>query len=264
MNGRRWLIVWCMALLLVAALPALAQDSQPATGPLDGILNFFGITPEMLEAASQPATAENDLGALLATLPQWRTEDGAFVIGPEDAPFTLVAFADWACPHCITYEQDTVTSFLRDYVATGQAAFEFRPFPTAGGDTTVAAIQLVECAETLQPGAFWASYSTLYDMAIAGAYNVDTIIQMLSSRLGVTRDDLVNCVINWSQNNDKPMQIQTDYDFALAAGVTGTPSVLVRFDGGEAQPLEWEGQVWNQGGVPLNILSAVVASVQPE
>lgn len=260
MNKRRWLIGFCVALMLLAALPALAQDANP----LDGILNFFGITPEMLEAASQPTSAENDLGALLATLPQWRTEDGAFVIGPEDAPFTLVEFADWACPHCITYERETVTAFLRDYVATGQAAFEFRPFPTAGGDTTVAAIQLVECAETLQPGAFWASYATLYEMAQAGVYNVDAILQMLSGRLGVTRDEIINCAVNWAENNDKPMQIQTDYDFAVAAGVTGTPSVLVRFDGGEAQPLEWEGQTWNQGGVPLNILSAVIASVQPE
>ncbi|MBL8145794.1 MAG: thioredoxin domain-containing protein [Anaerolineae bacterium] len=264
MNRRRWLTILCVALLLLVALPVLAQDPEPAAGPLDGILNFFGITPDMLEAASQPVSAENDLGALLATLPQWRTEDGAFVIGPEDAPFTLVEFADWACPHCITYERETVTTFLRDHVATGQAAFEFRPFPTAGGDTTVAAIQLLECAETLHPGAFWSSYTTLYEMAAAGAYNVDTIIQMLTSRLEVTRQDLVNCVMTWSENNEKPMQIQTDYEFALAAGVTGTPSVLVRFDGGEAQPLEWEGQTWNQGGVPLQILSAVIASVQPE
>lgn len=264
MNRRRWLIVVCVALVLLAALPALAQDAEATAHPLDGLWNFFGITPDMLEAANQPASAENDLGALLATLPQWRTEDGAFVIGPEDAPFTLVEFADWACPHCITYEQDTIETFLRDYVATGQAAFEFRPFPTAGGDTTVAAAQIVECAETLQPGAFWSSYVTLYDMAAAGVYSVDTILQTLTSRLGITREDLVNCAVNWTQNNEKPMQIQTDYAFAQAAGVTGTPSVLVRFNGGEAQPLEWEGQTWSQGGVPLEILSAVVASVQPQ
>jgi protein-disulfide isomerase len=263
MNRRRWLIVLAIAVWMLAALPALAQEAESTAQPLDGLWNFLGITSDQLQAVEQPA-ASDDPGALLASLPQWRTEDGAFVVGDENAPFTLIEFADWACPHCLTYEADTIQPFIRDYVATGQANFEFRPFPTAGRDTTVAAAQLAECAETLVPGGFWTSYATYYEMTNAGLWDVDTIIRALTSRLDVSRDDLVNCVVNWEQNSDQPMQIQTDYEFAVAANIGGTPSALVRFNGGEAEVLVWEGATFDQGGIPLDVLSAVVASVQPQ
>ena len=265
MNGRRWIGVVSLALLmLLLALPAMAQEATPEASPLAGLWSFLGITPDMLEANSGQAAATDDLGALLATLPQWRTEDGAFVVGEQDAPFTLIEFADFACPHCITYETDTIEPFLREYVATGQASFEFRPFPTAGGDATVAAAQLLECAELSQPGAFWAMYPVFYNMAESGAYSVETMFRVLTNQLGLAQADLIDCATNWDQNQEKPMQIMTDYELANSVGITGTPSVLVRFNGGEPEVLVWEGQTWNQGGVPLEILAEVVASVQPQ
>ncbi len=100
-------------------------------------------------------------------------------------------------------------------------------------------------------------------MTNAGVWDTDSILRALSSRLGLSRDDLINCAMTWDQNNEQPMQIQTDYEFAVAAGIGGTPSILVRFNGGEAEVLEWEGTTWDQGGAPLDVLTEVVASVQP-
>lgn len=266
MKTLRWLFLFGALLVMAAALPALAQDTEP-DHPLAGLWSFFGITGEMLDdaqTASHAAAAEGGLRELMATLPQWRTEDGAFVIGDADAPFTLVEFADWACPHCITYQQEVVDPFIVNHVATGQAAFEFRPFPTAGRDITVAAAQLAECAETFKPGAFWDLYPTLYEMAAQGVYSIENMFSMMTARLEITENELVACVVDWEQNHGSPQQIFADYEFATAMGINGTPAVLVRFNGGEAEVLEWAGTVFDQGGVPLEVLAEVVASVQPE
>ena len=105
-----------------------------------------------------------------STIPQSRGEDGAFILGDPNAPVTLIEFADFVCPHCVTYEA-TVSQFIKDYVATGQAKLEYRMFPTAGGDMTRFAGQIAECADDQRPGAFWEAYALLYDMARNGQYN---------------------------------------------------------------------------------------------
>ncbi|HYO87473.1 MAG TPA: thioredoxin domain-containing protein [Candidatus Limnocylindrales bacterium] len=257
------LLLLAGALMLGVALPAAAQDAAQAANPLQNLWNFFGINAEMVQNASAAADSGDSLQSVLAGLPQSRAEDGAFVVGDLDAPFTLVVFADWACPHCIVYETDVVEPFVREFVASGQAAFEFRPFPTAGGDTTVAAAQLAECAETFQPGAFWDSYATFFQMSNVGAYSVNTMLTTLTNRLGITQDELIACVVDWDTNHDVPMQLFTDYEFATAAGISGTPAVLVRMNGADAAVLTWNGQTYDQGGVPLDVLAEVVASVQP-
>lgn len=256
------LLMLVSALLLAVVLPIAAQDAEPAPHALADLWSFFGIDEEMIRNADASAEAGNSLQSVLAALPQTRTEDGAFVVGEPDAPFTLVVFADWACPHCIVYEREVVEPFVREFVADGQANFEFRPFPTAGGNTTVAAAQLAQCAETFQPGAFWDSYATFFQMTNAGAYSVPTIVTTLSNRLGITSDELVACAVDWD-NETQPMQIYVDYEFATQMGISGTPAVLVRFNGGDATALEWGGQTFDQGGVPLEVLAEAVASAQP-
>ncbi len=67
-----------------------------------------------------------------ASIPQFRTADGGFVLGNPDAPFTVIEFADFYCPHCQEYHPE-IQKFLTNYVATGKAEFEYRIFPTAGG-----------------------------------------------------------------------------------------------------------------------------------
>lgn len=259
MKTVRWLLV---AALLLVALPAAAQEAAPVPHTLSNLWRFFGINDEMIANASASAGSDDNLQSVLAALPQSRSDDGAFVVGEPDAPFTLVVFADWACPHCVVYEREVVEPFVREFVVSGQANLEFRPFPTAGGDTTVAAAQLAQCAETFQPGAFWESYATFSQMVDAGAYSVPMIVTTLANRLDITPEDLVACVVDWD-NDAQPMQIYTDYQFATQAGINGTPAVLVRLNGGDATVLEWNGQTFSEGGVPLDVLAEVVASVQP-
>src|SRR5689334_1853035 len=87
-------------------------------------------------------------------LNQTRLADGGFVIGNPDAKVTLVEFADYDCPVCLSY-LPVMDQFFNDYVKTGQAKFEYRIFPTHGAETTHFIGQLVECFEAQKPGSFW-------------------------------------------------------------------------------------------------------------
>jgi protein-disulfide isomerase len=46
--------------------------------------------------------------------------DGSPSLGPDDAPITLVEFADPQCPYCAQWSQQTFPELVRDYVRPGQ------------------------------------------------------------------------------------------------------------------------------------------------
>lgn len=191
----------------------------------------------------------------LSQIPQSRAADGAFVLGNPDAPVTLIEFADFVCPHCVSYEP-TIKQFIQDFVMTGQAKLEYRMFPTAGGDMTRFAGQIAECAEEQQEGAFWKAYTLLYDLARTGQYNQE-LGQRVANALGLSYAELLNC-------STTAQQVATDVEFGRAQGVSGTPAVRVRFGDEAAQILVVNGQSVTSGGATYEQLAQMVAQAQPQ
>lgn len=189
----------------------------------------------------------------LSDLPQSRAADGGFVVGNPDAPITIVEFADFACPHCQEYHA-TITSFLRDFVATGKAKFEYRVFPTAGGQTTYYTGQLLECAEEQKPGAFWDGYNLMFSYAFGGLYNND-VGRRFAADLGLNYSALLTCASNATQ-------VQTDINFGSQSGVSGTPAVLVRYNDGPGQFVSSGGRTYSSGGPPYAVLAEIVNAAQ--
>jgi len=189
-----------------------------------------------------------------SAIPQSRTADGAFVLGSEDAPITIVEFADFGCPHCLEYHRSTIKALIQDYVATGKARFEYRSFPTAGGALTQFAAQLSECAENQQPGAHWRAYETFYRLAETGRYNQDAG-RLMAQELGLNYSQLLTC-------SNSASQVQTDVNFGSSLGVTGTPAVMVRYGDSAPTWLVHNGVTYNRAGVPLNVLTDVINSLQ--
>ncbi len=188
-----------------------------------------------------------------AELEQSRTADGGFILGNPDAPITLIEFADYGCPHCLTYHS-TMVEFIEKYVVTGKANFEYRNFPTAGGELTRFAAQLQECAEEQRPGAFWEAYALLYGYAEGGRYNQD-IGRTLATDLNMSYSDLLTC-------SSEATQVTTDISLGRTSQITGTPAVMVRYNDGPAQFINYNGQVYNRGSVTIDVLGAVVEQVQ--
>ncbi len=232
---RRFMLLICLSLcLLVSTALVAAQDAAPEA------------TPESTTDAPVEALTTSEI---FAQLPHTRLEDGGFVIGDPDAPITIIEFADYACPHCQDY-RPVIEQVITDYIATGQAKFELRIFPTAGGQLTYFVGQFVECAEHQRPGAFWASYDLLYDYATSRRYD-QNVGRLLASELDINYAKLLVCAQN-------AQQVLTDITFGENHGVTGTPAVMVRYGNGDAQFITYNDVTYNGGGVAYNIIAQVI------
>lgn len=189
----------------------------------------------------------------VASLPQSRTADGGFVLGNPDAPITVIEFADFACSHCQEYHP-TITKYLQDYVATGKAKFEYRIFPTAGGQLSVYTGQLLQCAEEQKAGSFWKGYNLMFTYAFSGRYTQD-VGRLLASDEGLNYSELLSCA-------DTATQVQADVSFGQQAGITGTPAVMVRYNDGAAQFVNFSGRTYSTGGPPYEVLATITDAVQ--
>jgi protein-disulfide isomerase len=209
-------------------------------------------------ATSTPLAEDEsaDFAAILLDAPQSRLEDGGFVVGDPDAPITFVEFSDWACPHCQVY-REVIEPILAEYLPLGLVRYEFRPFPTAGGETTIFASQVAECTDELVEGGFWQSYFVLYDAALEGEYSVGGIIDTVSDKLDIDQDELLDCVADAEQ-------ILADYDLAVDLGVRGTPALLVRYGDGDPEFIVLDDVTYNLGGPPEEVLRTVIEEAADE
>lgn len=242
-----------IVLMALIALPAAAQDTGSSTPPLGRFQRFMAILQQEQTMRQLDTPALNEQIALFASLPQSRTEDGGFVVGEPDAPITIVEFADWACSHCQDY-LPTLETLLRDYVVTGQAKFEFRMFPTAGGQQTAYAGALAECAEEQQPGAFWSAYATLYVLGRSNLYSSD-LTPILADQLGLSAADLTTCA-------QGAQQVLTDVSVARDQGINGTPAIMVRDAEGTLSFITQNAVTYNQGPAPEAAVRAAVEAAQ--
>lgn len=182
------------------------------------------IAAAVLIAAVAILLSSNDtnLGPALdySQIPQSRTADGGFVIGSPDAPVKIIAFKDFLCPHCQDYVP-TTKEFIRQYVATGQAQFEYRFLPAVHPTYSVLAAQLAECSEILRPNSFWQAHDVLFELAASRRFDTNAA-RTFSEEMGFTYSAILDCQRNATQ-------YQTDSQMATRYSVTGTPTVLVQY-----------------------------------
>jgi protein-disulfide isomerase len=219
------------------------------------LFNPFALTGSLAQGkptrvpADDPAVTPEATKTMME-IPRSSTEDGGFILGYDDAPVTIIEFADWACPHCQNYKP-VIDQFIEEYVETGQAKFEFRVYPTAGGRLTLFAGLFAECVDEARPGAFWDAHDILYELAFDEAYD-EELGQVVARELDLNYEDLLTCAAE-----DAESVLQTA-ELADDLGVGGTPAIAIRYGDGEARWIKFDGAVYDQGGVPFEVLAAVI------
>jgi protein-disulfide isomerase len=186
-------------------------------------------------------------------IPQYRTEDGSFVLGSPDAPITIIEFADFACPACHAYIPE-VEQFINEFVVTGQAAFEYHVFPTAGGALTEFAGGIAECMDNERPGTFWNAHSRFNQLAQEGRYQ--DAPRVLSGELGFNYSSLLEC-------QQESTLVRDSVALGQSLQVNGTPAVRVRYGDGAPTLINFAGQTYDRGAVSIEVLRGVVAAAQP-
>ncbi len=203
------------------------------------------------------ASAQEDAGDfedIYAEVPTVRGDDGAFIIGAEDAPVTVIEFADFLCPACQDYHE-IMQEFIETYVLTGQAKLEYRFFLVIDPVLSVLAAGVSECA--YEQGAFWTVHDEIYRLATAREIGED-LVSVVAANVGLDEAMLDACVAT-------AVQFQIDMAYGEALSVSATPSIRVQVgDDEEAGVIEANGQTFASGGTPLAVLGEFVTSETPE
>lgn len=176
-------------------------------------------------------SSQSSLGGVsvdYSAIPQERLADGGFVLGNPEAPVTIVAFEDFLCPHCQAYKSVT-SQFIKQYVATGIARFEYRFLPAVDPTYSALSAKFAECADILKPGSFWNAHDVMFELASAARFNNSTP-RTFAERMDIPYTDLLEC------SGDEANQVNVDLELARELGATGTPTVMVRYNGSSPQP----------------------------
>lgn len=138
------------------------------------------------------------------------------VLGPEDAPVTLVEYGDFECPHC-----RAAHFYLKNVLATmgDDVRFAFRHMPLA--QIHPLAQPAAEAAEAAgAQGPFWPMHDAIYE-------NQDrlgpALLTRLGQRLGLDMQRFADDV----QSHRFLPKVKEDFMSAVRSGAAGTPSFFI-------------------------------------
>lgn len=218
-------------------------------GLLPASLLFLAVAPETSVVEPMEPQAETAAEAIMA-VPQSRTDDGAFVLGYPDAPLTIVEFSDFLCPHCQAY-QETARQVIDTYVETGMARYEYRMMPVIGPQSEALA-RLAECVHRGAEADFWQAKALIFDLA-QEAPPADVGPEM-AARLGLDYAGLLECTDRLGDS----AQYITDRQLATSIGISGTPSMRVRYGDGELELIDDRAV----GGIPFETIATLIEEAQ--
>ena len=142
------------------------------------------------------------------------------VLGDQNAPITLVEYADFACSFCGKFHTETLPSIKKDYIDTGKVKLVYKDFPVVGGDM---AAEAAHCAG--EQGKYWEYFDLLFDKQSTdrGTWNTVEAHKKYAEELGLNANALASCF------NERKYQtkVQAATAEALKNGGQGTPFFIV-------------------------------------
>lgn len=146
------------------------------------------------------------------------------VLGPEDAPVTVVEFADFQCPHCAQFQGFTGRLVKQNFVEEkGVVRWIHFDFPLGSFPNSVPAALAARCAGN--QGAFWEMHDWLLANQNQWGRQGDptgTFVDQAES-MGLDAGQLETCV-----EEQRPMrEIRASQAYGKRVGVNATPTIFV-------------------------------------
>lgn len=188
------------ALLGVAGVAGVALIAWLALGrkPQEGV----AVDPKLVPSTFQPYT-----------------------LGSPNAPVTITEFADFECPGCANFATITEPDVRKRLVETGQARFEFYPFPLNIHKNTWDATLAAACAN--DQGNFWEMHDRIFQAQDQWAGHVTSnprkVLRTVAQEAGLDLAAYDQCM---ESEKHRPA-IQASYNYAVASNIQQTPSFII-------------------------------------
>jgi protein-disulfide isomerase len=194
--------------ILRAEMSALREDVRVLRRDLDGLARTVRTAKAAPRRQKPPATAACDVAV-----------GSSPVLGPNDAPVTIVEFVDFQCPYCIR-EWPKIKRILKEY--PGRVRLVFKHYPLRFHTKARPAHAAAELAHR-QGGAelFW----KMHDMIMAQPKKLD--IADLRAHAATLNMKLTTFDQVMADANKITELLSADLADARKCGVRGTPTVLI-------------------------------------
>lgn len=221
-----FLIVGVVAVAIILIVSLLRpSETTPQTAP----------TPSAGQSDSTQEAAAPKLSDLAR-----RVDGDVAALGAVDAPVVLIEYADYRCPYCGVFAQNTLPTLVTEYVDSGQLRIEWRDTPVFGEDSLAAAIAARAAG---QQGLFWEYNHAVY--AYQGDSRKDLPREQLiaiASEIGVPDLAAFELALD---DPDLHNTVMVDAVEAQSLGVQSTPSFII-------------GETAMMGAQPLDVFRQVI------
>ena len=159
------------------------------------------------------------------------TADGN-TAGDPNAPIKIEEFADFQCPFCERFHEQTQPLLIQHYVDTGKVHFVYRSMgnfvsQNIGGGRTESQDAGLAAYCAADQDKFWEMQNTLFANVLGedvGSFT-DRRLQAIAEKAGLDMTAFNSCY----NSNKFADQVQDDFADGSAAGITGTPGFLITY-----------------------------------
>ena len=144
------------------------------------------------------------------------------MLGPANAPVTIVEYASLTCPHCAAFEENVFPMLRSRYVDTGKVRFVFRPFPL--DIKAAAATVLARCIAGDDAEKFFGAVDTLFKQQNLVIAQTTYTLKQVGKQSGMSEQAVEACI------GDQALldKLSADQNFALEALKVGsTPTFFI-------------------------------------
>ena len=157
-------------------------------------------------------------------------------VGDENAPITILEFADFQCPGCMAFAGTVKPQVDVAFVESGAVKFVFYDFPlTSIHPHAFLAARAGRCAD--EQGAFWEYHDEIFRNQSAWSFSAappSGAFEDYAAQVGLDQGDFRSCL-----RGDRYADVVTaNMQLGQGLGVTGTPSVLITRGGRDVRRVE--------------------------
>jgi protein-disulfide isomerase len=148
-------------------------------------------------------------------------------LGKEDADITFIEFADYRCPFCHQFHEETFDKIVTNFINTGKVKYLFKDFVVNDRDEYKGSMQAAVASHcAAEQGKYWEYVKEIYNNFKPEPQhwiNLDSLTQFANNVQIPEIEKFKSCV----ESNKYQNQIEESGLSAKKLGITGTPSFAI-------------------------------------